>query len=119
MSVKTLNPYTAGLLIILVFSGTVFFSIQAGYWEKGRVFIRGSGGAGLAQVEIQSGFEEIRNSTSLEEVAAITGLPLEIVYSICGNGEIFSPGTTLSEVREITGLTRRKIVEALYQTTKQ
>lgn len=117
LNFKTLSPYVAGLLAILVFAGTLFVSYQAGFWEKGRTFINSADSGGTDLQGVPDSFLAIKASASLYDVAEIAGLPLETVCNICNIPTDIPPELTIREINGLTGITRGEILKALSNFT--
>lgn len=142
-NIRGIKPLFAGILVLLVFTGTVTYSVQAGYWERGRVFIkdRGDGAVrvetpegqddaawgqrifeerreGTAWEEIPKELEYIKAFTTLAEVSETEKIPLDeilFIWNITGN---YPPETTISNITEETGITRKGLIILLYHALK-
>ncbi len=121
-NLKWLKPHVTGILVLLVFTGTAVYSAQAGYWERGRVFIKASGeGEALEEGTLEERrvgaawnedySEEHRDGLAREDRisqerragAAKEEIPEEL--------DQIKAFTSLSEVSEITGIP----LEVIYQ----
>ncbi len=109
LNFSRLQPHVAGMLVVVLFAGTVAASVAAGYWERGRTLSSITGETRTIE-EVHETLQDIRASDSLEDVSEKSAVSLEEILSVLGLPESTSPETTVRDVTEETGYSRRDLL---------
>ncbi len=112
LNIKPLKPALAGFLAVLVFAGTIAVSAQAGYWEKGRKVSRDSG-QGTGILNLSEELQAVKGSTKLRDISEAFQIPLNDLYRLFDIPENLSPESTITDISEVTGISRRHLLELL------
>lgn len=113
-----LRPHVAALLVLIVFSATVAYSVAGGYWERGRL-LHPSSGQAYAIEGVADSLHDIKASTSLAEISDKTGIPIDKIYDASRIPQELPPETTLREISDRVGYTRRDILLLLHEMLSQ
>jgi len=110
-NIKSLKSYQAGLIAVLVIGITITSTIQMGYWERGgRLYSQGLSSTHGTMENIDLEFQEITANKSIEEISEITGISVTNIIEVWDLPDSYSPQSTLREVSEKTGLSRRQLI---------
>jgi len=113
---KLLKSYQAGLIAVLVIGITIISTIQMGYWERGgRLSSQELGSTQTTMQNIDMQFQEITANKSVEEISEITGITVMNIIEAWDLPDSYSPQSTLREVSEETGLSRRQLIVKLIE----
>ncbi len=105
-----LQPHVAGLLVVLLFGAVVAGSVAAGYWERGRTFPGAVDVGGRTVEEAHPSLREVRASHTLDQVAEQSGLTLAEIRDALKLPDDLDEKTTVREVSEQTGQSRRDLL---------